>query len=128
MAPVPADLLFAGGTILTMATPSTAEALAVRGGRIHAVGSLQECRARIGSAMEVDLAGRSLMPAFVDAHCHPILLAQARTWTDVAPGAVRSIEEMVQALHRAAELVDAQAPLRAFGYDPTIPWPLVCIT
>jgi len=49
-----------------------AGALAVRGGRIAAVGSDRELRSLAGpSTRVVDLEGRSLLPAFQDAHVHP---------------------------------------------------------
>ena len=44
-----AGLLFAGGPILTMTEPGRVEALAVRGDRIAAAGSLAMCRDAPGS-------------------------------------------------------------------------------
>ncbi|MGF7151837.1 hypothetical protein FHS96_005505 [Sphingomonas zeicaulis] len=50
-----------------------AEAVAIRGGRIVAVGSAKEVAKRRGSGTRVvDLKGRFVMPAFGDAHAHPI--------------------------------------------------------
>ena len=50
-----------------------AEAVAVVGERIAAVGSADESRARSGPRTRVvDLAGRLLVPGFQDAHVHPI--------------------------------------------------------
>ena len=65
------DLLFHNGTILTMneAAP-TAEALAVRGRHILAVGGEAEVRAAVGSAEVIDLQGRCLLPGFHDSHVH----------------------------------------------------------
>lgn len=66
------SLAFVGGTVLTMedVTPRAA-ALAVDGDRIVAVGGEEAVRAHIGADTRVvDLAGRTLMPAFVDAHAH----------------------------------------------------------
>ncbi|MGV9414205.1 amidohydrolase [Nocardia sp. NPDC003693] len=66
-----ADLVFVGGTVLTMdAARSTATALAVTGDRISAVGD-RDVRESIGPATEVvDLAGGALLPGFHDAHIH----------------------------------------------------------
>ncbi len=64
--------IYHGGTILTMedAYP-TAEAIAIRGEKIEAVGSDVEILALAHeSAVRIDLAGRTLMPGFVDAHTH----------------------------------------------------------
>ena len=65
--------LYAGGPILTMAgpQPSYAEALVERGGRIVYVGPLAGAiRAAGGGAKRVNLAGRALLPGFIDAHGH----------------------------------------------------------
>ena len=68
----PADLLFTGGPVLcTDPARSRARALAVRGGRIVAVGP--DASALRGPKTEVvDLAGRLLLPGFQDAHVHAV--------------------------------------------------------
>lgn len=70
-----ADLLFVNGAVRTMGpAPATASALAVRDGRIAAVGSDHELRMLAGPSTRVfDLEGRSLLPGFQDAHVHPTL-------------------------------------------------------
>jgi predicted amidohydrolase YtcJ len=69
-----ADLVFTGGKIRTPAHPSGfAEALAVRGGVIQAVGTDDEIRELTGRRTRVvDLAGRLALPGFGDAHVHPV--------------------------------------------------------
>ena len=69
-----ADLVLRGGGVHTVdpARPS-ATAVAVGGGRIVAVGDDGDVAALIGSATRViELRGRTLLPGFQDAHCHPI--------------------------------------------------------
>lgn len=69
-----ADLVLLGGRIFT-ADParSWAEALAVRDGRIVAVGGDPAVRSRIGPRTRVvELRGRSVTPGFQDAHAHPL--------------------------------------------------------
>ncbi|MFC9974057.1 amidohydrolase [Spirillospora sp. NPDC127200] len=69
-----ADLVLTGGTVRTHdpARPR-AEAVAVSGGRIVAVGGAEEVGERIGPRTEVrPLAGRAVIPAFQDAHVHPL--------------------------------------------------------
>ena len=70
-----ADLVFLGGSVLTMdAARSGASAAAVTNGRIAAVGWDREVRDRIGPRTRVvDLRGRTLLPAFQDAHVHPVM-------------------------------------------------------
>ena len=69
----PADVVLTGGTIHTVdAARSTAEALALRDGRIAAVGPAASVRRLIGpSTRVVDLRGRTVVPGFGDAHVHP---------------------------------------------------------
>ncbi len=73
-----ADLLFTGGPVYTAdpAGPRWAEAVAVRDGRILAVGAAAELADLRGPQTEVvDLAGRLLLPGFTESHVHFIELA-----------------------------------------------------
>lgn len=99
--------VFTGGRVLTMDTRSTAEAVAVRDGRIVAVGTREEALATAGpTAAVVDLDGGTLLPGFQDAHVHPLeggmalercdltsvhalddYLKAARAWADAHPAA-----------------------------------------
>lgn len=68
----PADLLLLNGYVYTAdAARNVAQAVAVKGGRIQAVGTAVELQALQGPDTEViDLAGRMLMPGLQDAHIH----------------------------------------------------------
>src|SRR3990170_2855609 len=68
-----ADLVLAGGPVVTMdAVRRTSSAVAVRGGRIVAVGSVADVESHVGPrTRRIDLAGRTLVPGFQDAHVHP---------------------------------------------------------
>lgn len=68
----PADLILFGGPILTMDPDRpTAQALAVRGDRIAAVGRAREVMLLASDRTAlVDLEGAALLPGFVDAHSH----------------------------------------------------------
>nr|WP_225446933.1 amidohydrolase [Streptacidiphilus sp. PB12-B1b] len=70
-----ADLVFTGGPVYTVdPARSWARAVAVRDGRIVAVGADHDVRHLIGARTEVvDLAGKLLLPGFQDAHVHPVL-------------------------------------------------------
>jgi predicted amidohydrolase YtcJ len=69
-----ADLVLAGGKIRTPAHPSGfVQALAARDGVIEALGSDEEIAALAGPGTRVvDLRGRLALPAFGDAHIHPV--------------------------------------------------------
>jgi hypothetical protein len=68
----PADLVLTGGHVyLVDAARSWADAVAVAGGRIVAVGTDAEVSAHIGPHTEViGLAGRMVLPGFIDSHIH----------------------------------------------------------
>ena len=67
-----ADAIYINGNVYTMdAGRPRAEALAVAGGRLIAVGSNAEVRRTAGPATRVhDLAGRTVLPGLIDSHCH----------------------------------------------------------
>ena len=103
-----ADALYFGGPIVTVddATPS-AEAIAVRNGRIQAVGSLADLDSFAGpETRRVDLAGRTLAPGFIDGHVHVGGLGlQAVGANLLAPpdGEARTIDDLVNAMRDWAE-------------------------
>jgi len=70
----PADRVYRNGVIFTAgAHNETAEALAIRDGRIIYVGDNAGAAAFIGGATTVvDLKGRFLMPGLIDGHMHPL--------------------------------------------------------
>lgn len=67
-------IVFTGGTVLTVDDSfSEAEAIAIRGNRILSVGTDGEVRVTAGpDALVVDLAGKTVLPGFVDPHTHVI--------------------------------------------------------
>ena len=69
-----ADLVFVRATVEPIARRSSlADAVAVRSGRIAAVGKAADLREQIGPRTTVmDLAGETVLPGFQDAHIHPI--------------------------------------------------------
>ena len=68
----PADLIFVDGRVITLDAESrVAEAVAVRGERVVAVGSTAEAEALAGpNTRRIDLAGRAVTPGLMDAHVH----------------------------------------------------------
>jgi predicted amidohydrolase YtcJ len=67
-----AELAFLGGSVITVdPTRPRAEAIAVAGGRIVAVGTDREVAELIGPTTDViELEGRTVLPGFQDAHLH----------------------------------------------------------
>jgi imidazolonepropionase-like amidohydrolase len=67
------DLALLDGTVITADGRNTvAQAIAIGGGRVVAVGSSAEIRALAGAdARVIDLAGKSVMPTLISTHGHP---------------------------------------------------------
>jgi len=72
--PPPADLVLSGGAVYTVdAVRSWAQAVAIRDGRIAYVGDDAGATPFVGAGTKrAPLAGRMLLPAFQDAHVHPV--------------------------------------------------------
>ena len=112
-----ADSVVYGGVLLTMdpAQP-TAEAMAIRGDRILAVGTREGIAAFVGPAtVEIDAAGATVTPGFIDAHSHP-LAANEAVGVDVN---LRSIVEVQQALARQAATSPPGQWVLGVMYDDT---------
>ena len=75
----PADLVLLNGRVLTVDPAfSTAEAVAVRGGRFVAVGTTEDIRRHVGTQTRViDARGRTVLPGIIDTHVHALGVAEA---------------------------------------------------
>jgi predicted amidohydrolase YtcJ len=75
--PEPADLVVRGAKIYTVdKAGSIAQALAVKDGRVVFVGGSSEAQAWIGPKTHVEsLGGRLVLPGLIDAHIHPLDIA-----------------------------------------------------
>jgi predicted amidohydrolase YtcJ len=82
-----ADLILSNGRIYTVdAEDPWAEAVAISGGRILAVGSKQDIAALAGpSTQTIDLQGKMAMPGFVDVHNHIMMGGQAALFEMLLP-------------------------------------------
>lgn len=66
-----ADILITGGTILTMAGPNIENgSVAIKGGRILAVGPSSEIDKRYTAQTTINARGMAVTPGFVNAHSH----------------------------------------------------------
>ncbi|SFM41645.1 amidohydrolase [Shimia aestuarii] len=121
-----ADTIYSGGPILTIedALP-TAEAVAVKDGRILAVGTNADMVAHSGDSTKVfDLDGRAMLPGFVDSHGHVVLGGlQAMSANLLAPpdGEVTDVASLQDSLRNwleaNADRVARVGVIIGFGYD-----------
>jgi predicted amidohydrolase YtcJ len=133
----PTPRIYTARKIVTLeADRPTATAVAVRAGRIAAVGSLEQVRRQLAEAeldgetrFEIDerFAQRVLLPGFIDPHIHPALgatilpleIVSAMEWT-TPKGRTRAVRGREAFLARLAELdrerPDADDWLLVWGY------------
>ncbi len=98
--------LFFGGRIITVDEPfSTAEAVLVDRGRILAVGGLADVRRKAAPGIvERDLAGRTMIPGFVDPHGHfPDSGFNALFKADLSPPPLGDCGDLAEVLDRLAD-------------------------
>lgn len=120
------DLILAGGTVLTMDSAGTiAEAVAVRNGRIVAVGSDTSIRALAGRDTRiVELNGRTLVPGFIAPHDHfwgaGTVAVHYVDLNSPPIGRIRTLDELVQALADRARQIPPGSWVVGRGYDDTL--------
>jgi len=118
---VPGGLILTGGRLIT-ADPELpeAEAIAIRGGIIVAVGSNADALAFRAPGVEViDLKGRTVLPAFNDAHCHPMAIGLAAGQVDVSPYEAPDIGTLLGRIRDRAASTPPGRWILARGYDDT---------
>ena len=110
-------LVYLGGTIRTMDVGNpTVNAVVTVGDRILYVGGESEARRLAGRESTVhDLLGACLLPGFVDAHTHPLMLGQCTSWADLT--GIGNADVLIARLRDHAASLPADAPIRGFGYD-----------
>lgn len=97
-----ADLVLIRGTIFTMNDDQPqAEALAIRGDRILAVGTEQQVAAYVGpKTHSIDLKGRLAIPGFIESHGHFVSLGRSKMVLDLS--LATTWEEIVNMVAEAA--------------------------
>ncbi|MDQ6792964.1 MAG: amidohydrolase [Candidatus Dormibacteraeota bacterium] len=118
-----ADLVFINAEVITMERGRPhAEAVAVAGGRIVAVGATDSVRALANGAQVVDLKGRTLLPGFVEAHGHPTLeiMTVLPPTVDIRPFFVHDHDEVVAKIKETLGALPPGTPQAFYGYDPVL--------
>ena len=97
------DTVLLNGKVVTLdARSTTQEAIAVRDGRIIAVGTTADIRKLAGPATRViDARGRTVIPGLIDSHLHAIRAALSFSTEDYWIGA-RSLEEALGRIRAAS--------------------------
>ncbi|MBR3786390.1 MAG: amidohydrolase [Firmicutes bacterium] len=113
------DVIYYGGRILTMEEDQLfPEAVLVKKGLIHKVGTLKEVMDAAGSSVKkVNLDGRCLMPGFIDPHSHIVLNGQMALFADLSE--CRNFDDVIHAMTAYIEenKITAKQVAVGFGYD-----------
>jgi predicted amidohydrolase YtcJ len=123
----PADRIIRGGPIVTVdpARP-TAEAVAIAGGKIVAVGTEAEVMPHRGPQTEVtDLAGKTLVPGFIDGHSHFFTCGDVQVQALCASppaGPCQTVADVIGQLKKLRERrkLGPGKFVMGFGYDPEL--------
>ena len=112
--------VFVNGTILPVdAAFSEYEALAISGNRVLAVGNRDDVLAAAGrGATTVDLAGRIVLPGFIEPHMHFALLAGLGHLEDIGPFKQPTFDDALNALRRIAASAGPDEWVMARQFDP----------
>lgn len=115
--PAPSNaVVYVNGDILTVAgdKPEYVAAVAVKGGRIVYAGDRAGAVRAAGAGAAIkDLAGRFMMPGFVDAHGHMVAYAHNLMNADLT--GAKSVAEVVERLKAHAKTVPPGAWVEGFG-------------
>ncbi|MAM64265.1 MAG: amidohydrolase [Candidatus Marinimicrobia bacterium] len=116
------DLIFFGGHIITMHEEGPLnEAVAIHNGKISSIGKKDEImKLRTWKTKVVDLRGRTLMPGFIEAHCHPIATAILSQVVDISGFNYNSRSEILNTIRVAVKKASPGEWILAFGWDPVL--------
>jgi predicted amidohydrolase YtcJ len=114
--------VFVNGTVLPVdGAFSVHEALAISGNRILAVGSRGDVLDAAGrGAQTVDLAGRVVLPGFIEPHMHFALMAGMGHWPDIGPFRYETTAEALAALKAIAADTPPDEWVAVRQFDPSL--------
>ena len=113
------DIALVNGNVLTLdgARPF-ADTVLVRRGRIRWVGERRNLSAAVLAAAEIiDCGGRTVVPGFIDAHCHILAYAASMEAVDCSPNSVIGIDDILREIRQVAEVTPRGDWIRAAGYS-----------
>ncbi|MGV8852910.1 MAG: amidohydrolase [Rhodoglobus sp.] len=104
------------------AANTVVNAMLIFAGTVAAVGTVEECLAASAKLSpsepaRVDLGTKVIVPGFIDAHAHPLMLGQLMSWVDCGPDKASNIPEIVALLKAAADTMPDGQPIRGYGYE-----------
>jgi predicted amidohydrolase YtcJ len=116
-------VLYRAAHVLTLGGPE-ADAFAVAGDRIRAVGDIVTLRSRFPGAREVDLGSSAVVPGLHDAHVHLMVTAEDLLHLDLSAAAVGDVSALLARVTAEARTKGAGAWVRGSRYDDAKTGPL----
>ena len=111
-----ADLLIAGGRVFRGLAQGFTDAVAVKDGRVVALGADALAAAGAGTR-RVDLAGRVAIPALNEAHMHLLAYGLGLSQVNLRAEEVRTLDEVLRRIRTAAQAAPKGAWVLGRGYD-----------
>lgn len=113
------NIALVNGQVITgLLNQQPATAVAVRNGRIVAVGTDAEVRKAAAPGSEIiDLAGRTVTPGFNDAHCHPMWVGFGLQEIDASTPPNVTISDIVARVQTVVNVTPADRWVLGRGYD-----------
>lgn len=112
------DFALVNGKVNTFnSSDDTAEAIAAAGGRIVRVGPTTDIERLIDRGTKIiDVQGKSVLPGFVESHCHPSM-AGLKMCFEVDVKNAASIDDIIDLLRQKAETLPKGKWVKGFGYN-----------
>ena len=116
-----ANLVFINGEVITADEQnSIVESVAIKDNRIIGVGSNLEMKEFIGDKTEViDLAGKSLLPGFIDSHIHLVLYGVFQLNISCKESHIDSVAALLNELKKKSLETPKGEWIRAWGFNET---------
>lgn len=117
--PAPGSLALTNARLPTLPRArSRPDAIVARAGKIAWIGQTRHIPPSALSGIKpIDCAGATILPGFIDAHCHILAYAASLLAVDCGPSAVSSIPDIAHAIRRRAAQTPPGEWIRATGYS-----------
>jgi predicted amidohydrolase YtcJ len=116
-----ADVILVNGSVITVdPADRVCQGVAISGNKILAAGTSDQMKALAGPETKlIDLKGRSLLPGFIDAHCHAGNYGPVKFNIVCHSDVVRSIEELKGEIRKRTAGTPKGGWILGRGYDNT---------
>jgi len=114
-----ADLVLLDGKIVTVdPRDSIVEAVAIKGGKILAIGTTEGIKTLAGEGTEVvDLDGKTVLPGIIDSHTHPSNLVNTLLGVDLRSPPIKNVSDALAKIAERAATLKPGAWIRGANFN-----------